>query len=310
MSLKTWTEDQLRTLHELYPSTNTRELAKMIGKPYPAVKAKAATLGLLKNKDYLMHSSYGPWNTNTDQVLVDKYATTPNKVLCEELGVPDHSLTNRARRLGLKKDREFMREINKEWPEADINVLKENYGKMTRAELAKLLNRTPGAVKSKAAKLGLKVPAAASRLLYKSNQCTYKKGNKPGNSLHDGAITIRYERSNRKSKPYYYIRIGKKDWYPLHQYIWDLLHGKPEKGMVVAFKDGNSLNVLLDNLELITRGENMKRNSASLNMPDSYVASLMTRHDPELKEELLQHPEILEAKRLQLKLNKELNTTE
>lgn len=310
MPRKTWSKAEEQLLRDLYPTMNTRALANKLGKPYEAVKSRASLFGLLKDKEYKQRTSYGPWTEEKDQILIKEYAMTSNKELCEKLEVPDHSLANRARRLNLRKDPGYIKKVNAEWPEAHVKYLEDNYGKKSRTEIAKHLGRTAGAVKSKATKLGLKVPSSNIRLLHKTNAGTFRKDNDPGNTLENGAITIRHARSNRKSKPYYFIRLGKQNWYPLHQYLWELMNGKPEKNMCVAFKDGNTLNVLYDNLELITRAENMKRNSGSLNLPDGFVASLMTRHDPELKEELLKHPEIIATKRMQLKLNRKLKNTE
>ncbi|MCX8018915.1 MAG: HNH endonuclease [Chitinophagaceae bacterium] len=88
----------------------------------------------------------------------------------------------------------------------------------------------------------------------------FQKGHKPHNTKYDGCITLR---KKWNGKQYYFIRIGEKKWELLHRHIWELNYGAIPKGMNVVFKDGNPLNVQLDNLELIIKSENLKRNRAA-----------------------------------------------
>ena len=60
--------------------------------------------------------------------------------------------------------------------------------------------------------------------------------------------------------PYKWIRLSKSKWIELHRYNWEKKYGKAPKGYCIWFKDGNSLNPIISNLELITRAENIKRN--------------------------------------------------
>ena len=87
----------------------------------------------------------------------------------------------------------------------------------------------------------------------------FKKGMKPHNWRPDG--------SQRLDKDgFTMIKINGK--YVLkHRYIYEQEHGKIPKGHCVAFKDGNKSNIRIDNLELITFQENMKRNSVH-NLPE------------------------------------------
>lgn len=48
-----WTEDDLEILTELYPSTETNELANRFGRSTGSVKTKARQLGLRKSQSYL-----------------------------------------------------------------------------------------------------------------------------------------------------------------------------------------------------------------------------------------------------------------
>ena len=89
-------------------------------------------------------------------------------------------------------------------------------------------------------------------------QTQFKPGHEPHNTKYDGAISIR--KDSKQDIYYKYIRVAKGKWELLHRYIWKQHNGEIPKGMLVVFKDGNQMNCSIDNLELITRKENMQRN--------------------------------------------------
>ena len=61
---------------------------------------------------------------------------------------------------------------------------------------------------------------------------------------------------------------GASGWTPLHRVLWQDAHGPVPKGHCLIFKDRDQLNVCIENLELITRAENCRRNSIH-NLPTS-----------------------------------------
>lgn len=107
----------------------------------------------------------------------------------------------------------------------------------------------------------------------------FRKGQKPKNTLYDGAITIRkYSDGTR----YQFVRLANRKWQPLHQYLWNQANGKPKKGWIVVFKNKNTMDCRIENLETITRIENMKRNT-------------IHRYDPELKAAIRKHSKLKRA---------------
>lgn len=100
--------------------------------------------------------------------------------------------------------------------------------------------------------------------LMKANKTSFKKGNIPKNYM--GGLKI--------CKDGIYIRVGKQNYHykrngvkmktgkyeSLARNKYRKAFGDFPKEMVVFHKDGDVLNNELDNLELITRGENLKRN--------------------------------------------------
>jgi len=86
----------------------------------------------------------------------------------------------------------------------------------------------------------------------------FKKGNKPANTKPVGTINVRLDSQNR---PYQYIKIKDSHWELLQRYVWTKANGEIPTGSVVIFLDGNYLNCELTNLKVITRRENMARNT-------------------------------------------------
>jgi hypothetical protein len=94
----------------------------------------------------------------------------------------------------------------------------------------------------------------------RSRATTFKTGHMPHNAYHkNGAITTRQD--NHTGIKYKYIKLSRKKWRELHRHIYEKKYGKIPKGMVLIFKDGNQMNCTLRNLKLITRQENMQRNT-------------------------------------------------
>lgn len=92
----------------------------------------------------------------------------------------------------------------------------------------------------------------------KIKQTSFKKGQLPHNTLHDGAIRVRIEKTGR---PYKWIRLSAGHWDLLHRVVYKQHFGKIPARALVTFKDGNSLNCQINNLQLIDLRTNMVRNT-------------------------------------------------
>lgn len=82
----------------------------------------------------------------------------------------------------------------------------------------------------------------------------FKKGNRPVNELPVGTVVVNsdgYKLRKRKAEGTLWER-----WEHLHRAVWEEHNGPIPEGMMVSFKDSNKLNCNIDNLMLITRGEN------------------------------------------------------
>lgn len=164
--------------------------------------------------------------------LLNNYLTMPVKRIAEKTGKSYTALTCRLKQLGLIIPPEIIEQRKRETRIQPGNVPVNKGKKMSRA-------------------------------LYKKCQGTmFKKGNLPVNTKHDGAIAIRYEKlRDGSTRPYKWIRISKANWKMLHVLTWEKKYGPVPKGHIVVFKDKNTMNLKLQNLELITKEENMRRNT-------------------------------------------------
>lgn len=112
----------------------------------------------------------------------------------------------------------------------------------------------------------------SAEAIEKSKKTRFKKGHTPHNTKqNNGVISIRRDSSGRYYK---HIRIEKGVWELYHRVLWENEKGPIPGDLIVAFKDNNSLNVTIDNLELITKEENMYRNSR-MNYPKEIIPSLV-----------------------------------
>ena len=75
----------------------------------------------------------------------------------------------------------------------------------------------------------------------------------------EGTVIIKKERKSERWYKYEVQSKGKMQL--LHKVMWEQVNGKMPESHCLWFLDGDTMNVGLENLELITRAENMRRNS-------------------------------------------------
>jgi len=170
------------------------------------------------------------------QQIIDLYPNNSSKYIAELLGVTISKVYNTAWAANVKKSAEYMltpasgRIIEPSVPnQFKPGHTPHNKGKQMDAEIYEKVAPT-----------------------------MFKKGNKPHNTKPVGTINVRLDSQNR---PYQYIKIKDSHWELLQRYVWTKAHGEIPRGSVVIFLDGNYLNCELTNLQVITRRENMARNT-------------------------------------------------
>jgi hypothetical protein len=230
-----------------------------------------------------------------ESFILDNCLLMPAKKIGQALGeVPRGTVTSCLRRHGIK----IPANIKDEWRTAALRervqniihpedeLIKELYLLLPLKNLADLIGRSDSFVSGRMKRLNLIVPRETveefiqysrikpghtplnkgkKQIEYMSPQSIkktiatrFKKGQFPKNTLSDGIITIR---KDSKGRSYKWIRVAHAKWKMLHVKVWEDNNGKVPKGKIIVFKDKDSMNCELSNLEMITLADNMKRNS-------------------------------------------------
>ena len=170
------------------------------------------------------------------QQIIDLYPNNSSKYIAELLGVTISKVYNTAWAANVKKSAEYM--------------LTPESGRIIEPSVANQFK--PGHTPHNKGK------QMDAEIYEKVAPTMFKKGNKPANTKPVGTINVRLDSQNR---PYQYIKIKDSHWELLQRYVWTKANGEIPRGSVVIFLDGNYLNCELSNLQVITRKENMARNT-------------------------------------------------
>jgi hypothetical protein len=182
-----------------------------------------------------------------DQVIRERYPTTLTRDIAKDIGHPESSVYKRARVLGLKKDPAFL-------SSAASGRLQQNHGIGVRTRFKpgneswnKGQNYRPGGF---------------------STAFQFKPGHKPytwvpvGTTLIDGdGYTKRKVRDDAPPGK------SRRNWVFVHRELWEQHNGPVPAGHNVTFVNGNKSDIRIENLELVSRVEWMRRYSVQ-NLPE------------------------------------------
>lgn len=195
-----------------------------------------------------------PWTRGEIAKLRKLYPNTSTKKLAAKMDRTICAIYERAQILGIKKSAKYLA-----GPDACRLRRGDNVGAAYRFQ--------KGQVPFNKGKKGWQAGG-------RSAETRFKKGHFPANRDPDfyvlGAL-------RENSEGYIDMRVsfepGSRGWRALHLILWEDAHGPLPKGHVLAFKDRDKLNVDLDNLELISRADNMRRNSIH-NLPQPLKSAI------------------------------------
>jgi hypothetical protein len=176
------------------------------------------------------------------------------------------------------------------YTQLETDYIIKNYPNVSTIDIANHLSRCLHSVYRKANKLGLKktdeyLKTEQSGRIAKGmsirKSTTFKKGNIPFNkgqklnqSTYEKIKHTMFKKGHTPAnhKPIGYERISLDGYVEVkvkepnvfkfkHRLLWEKINGKIPKCFVVVFKDKDKSNIKIENLELISQSENMKRNS-------------------------------------------------
>lgn len=205
----------------------------------------------------------------------------------------------------------------KPWPPEDVATLRAEFPDSRTDDLAVKLGRSYTTVAQKAAKLGLRKSAAylasadAHRFdgikgvgsRFTAGHPTWNKG-KPGSTgIQEACRATQFKPGRLASEARNYRAIGSlricadgylekkvtddpdiapaRRWVALHRLVWEAENGPIPRGHIVVFRSGQRTvtesDITLDRLELLTRSENMRRNSVHTNYPPELARLVQLR---------------------------------
>lgn len=172
--------------------------------------------------------------------IVENYPHKPTRVIAYFLDMSIYRVYNIASNYGIRKSAEFLSSER-----SGIFIKGRSYGTQYRFEKGHV-----------PANKGKKTP---EHIKQKSKATWFPKGHVPSNTKFDGYVSFR--RDSKGNQYYAHIRISKGRFELLHRQIWEQQNGPIPAGHVVTFKNGNTSDFRIENLEMITHKQNMLRNT-------------------------------------------------
>lgn len=219
-----------------------------------------------------------PFTPEDDKYLEDHYLTTPLNRIANYMGRHRTVLHARLKRMGLVIPQESLIRFKKEFGSFQQGHTPFNKGKKMKDIL----------------------PSEK----YNNLKFTFRKGH-THNTKPVGYISTSQRKDNGRF--IVKIKVAPNKWELLHIHNWKFVNGDIPEGHVLACKDGDTRNCDPANWELITKKEARHRNSAPEMLKDNYVAHALARKNESLRNEIMKHPELIQVKRQQILLNRQIN---
>lgn len=174
------------------------------------------------------------WTPAEEQVLRERYADDLTEAIAKDLGRPVSQVLGKANAMGLHKSQEFLAE----------------HCRSIDAETGMAFRFQKGLVPWNKGMKGLQAGGRAK-------ETQFGKGHMPHNWVPVGTEQVR--------DGYLYRKVtdtrSRHDWKLVHVMLWEEHNGPIPDGFILCFRDGIKSHITIDNLELITRAERMRRNT-------------------------------------------------
>lgn len=280
-------EKELTIIRDNYMTTTSNVIAAMIGVEGGTVRRYMRANGWKTPPEVSAEATYSSQRGKTvctpeqDEIIQQCAMTTPVTQLAEQLGISTTALKNRYRTLGILV------------PQHIVDTFKQRYKK---GEPSPLKGRK-------------QVEYMSPEAIERTKATRFQKGDIPHNAYKsDGALSLRRYHSGKK---YWHIRLALGIWVPYHVHLWEQAHGPLTAFDIIVFKDGNHLNCTLENMHLMSRSQWTKQHGPITKLSDENIARWLSfkgrKVDKQLSKEIQDHhPGLIEIKRKQIELNREL----
>lgn len=246
-----WTDAESITLRELHDAgLSQAEIVTKMRRDKGAVGRHATALGITLRRRALHR--FTPAEVAR---LRAEYPDTPTIKLAKSMGRTLQTIYAAAKRHGLAKSAEYLAS-----PHACRLRRGDNVGKQTRFQKGQV-----------PANKGLRRPGWAPGRMASTQ---FKKGHVSNNVLPIGTELVNPD--GYLVRKVSETKVQRIDWVPVHRLLWIEHNGAIPAGHVVIFKDSNKANVVIENLELLSRRDNMLRNTVH-NLPQDLVQVIMLK---------------------------------
>lgn len=187
------------------------------------------------------------WTPEMEARLIELYATHSGPEIAAALGLDLKQIQYKTQKLGLRKSREWIA------ARARQAMLDPNH----RAR------RSQFQAGQQAWNKGTHYAAGG-----RSAETRFKKGHRGGKAaqLYQPIGTERISKDGYLERKIHDGLPLQRRWRAVHLLVWEAANGPLPAGHAVCFRDGNKRNIALDNLELVSRADLMRRNTVH-NLP-------------------------------------------
>jgi len=246
-----WTARELRLLRRRYADTPATEIAAALDRKVHEIYYQAAAQKLRKSKSFKSQfmkqqiATNGPlWGSRWTPAQVERlralYPHHPTKAIVAEVGHPQSSCQQMARRLGIKKNPAYLEKMLRQ-----VSAKLQESGKAHRfpkghAPANKGLRR-PGWFRGRMRETQFKKGQMAG--------AAQKKWVPVGTEVLDDEGYLKRKISDDREKP------SRFNWRYVHVLLWEEAYGPVPPGYAVKFIDGDRTHVALGNLCLVSRAD-------------------------------------------------------
>jgi hypothetical protein len=193
-----------------------------------------------------------PWTEDEIKYLIAHYHDTLMDVLMETLSRSKFSIFGKAWSLGICKSAKY---------------LKNHPGRQNLPKFGNSTRFKPGNIPHNKGKRGWQAGGNSSKT-------RFTKGRRPHNWVPVGSM--RRTKEGILERKISDTGYGRRDWKSVHSLLWEEHYGPIPKGYIVVFKNKDTMEIKIENLECISRAENMRRNTIH-NLPEPLVDIIRIR---------------------------------